>query len=198
MSEDGQLDSLTDVLDRLQEGTDGNTVSLADIVSLFGQRTFGPLLLVPGLLAVSPVGVIPGMPTALGITVVFIAGQILFGRQHIWLPSRLESISFSRDRMTRGVEKFRPWARRIDAILSHRLTTLTDRPVLSIIAVVCLLVALSMAPLELIPFAVFAPGLAIVGLGLGLTARDGYVIICGFVLAATTLGLGAYALTTAF
>lgn len=187
--------SLTDILDQLIEGVDGKKVTLGDVMDLFGHRSFGPLLLVPGLLAISPVGAIPGVPTLLGIIIVLVAGQLAVGIAHPWLPGRLLSIKFSREKLEKGIDKGRPWAKRIDGIMKARLIWLTDKVVIRFIAAVCLVTAASMPPLELLPFAVFAPGLSIVALGLAITARDGYVVVAGLAFAAVTVGLVVYVLS---
>jgi hypothetical protein len=45
-----------------------------------GQRSFGSLLLLPGLMALSPLSGLPGMPTLFGVMVLLITGQLLIGR----------------------------------------------------------------------------------------------------------------------
>lgn len=66
---------------------EGNRVSLDSILRVIGRRSFGPLLLVAGLVMVLPViGNIPGVPTAMGVFVLLTTGQLLFRREYIWLP----------------------------------------------------------------------------------------------------------------
>ncbi len=50
----------------------------------------------------------------------------------------------------------------------------------------CLLIALAMPPMEFIPFSANGAGLALTLLGLGLVARDGIVLLLGFVLFVAT------------
>lgn len=52
----------------------------------FGKRSYGPFLLVPALIEISPVGGIPGMPTVLAATIIPFAALMVFGRKYIWLP----------------------------------------------------------------------------------------------------------------
>src|SRR3569832_764957 len=64
-------------------------VSVADLMGMLGERSFGPLLLVPSLIAVAPVGAIPGLPAITSAVIVLIAGQILLGHAHFWIPGWL-------------------------------------------------------------------------------------------------------------
>jgi hypothetical protein len=91
-----------------------------------------------------------------------------------------------------ALERGRPYARRIDDFLKPSFTQVTDFPATRIIAIVAIALALSMFPLALVPFAVAIPSSAIVLFALGLTARDGRLIIAGFILAALALALILY------
>ena len=64
-------------------------------------------------------------------------------------------------------------------------TPLADR----LVAAACVLVALTVPPLELLPFAAFVPALAIFAFGVGLVARDGVVVLIALLLSAAAVGL---------
>jgi hypothetical protein len=64
-------------------------VSVGDVMTIIGDRSFGPLLLVPGLIGLSPIGAIPGVPGVMAVIVMIVASQILVGMDHAWLPSGL-------------------------------------------------------------------------------------------------------------
>ncbi|MEQ9394631.1 exopolysaccharide biosynthesis protein [Haliea sp.] len=65
-------------------------VLVDDIMNMVGRRSFGPLLLMAGLLTLAPIiGDIPGTPTVIGIFVFLLALQLLLGRDYFWLPHRL-------------------------------------------------------------------------------------------------------------
>lgn len=78
------LEQLLDLIDKAADDLD--RVSLGMIVEAVGSRSFGPLLLMVGVTLASPLSGIPGMPTTMGMLVLLIAVQLLFGRQHFWLP----------------------------------------------------------------------------------------------------------------
>ena len=80
--------SVCDLLDRLIEVGDGNdTVSIGDIVRTFGSRSYGPVLLVPALIGVSPIGGIPGVPTFLALTLLLFAVQLAWAEMAVALAA---------------------------------------------------------------------------------------------------------------
>ena len=190
-SENGR--DLEDLMDEIRaDSGSSDEVSLAQIMQAVGTRAYGPLLLVPGLVALAPTGAIPGMSIVTGTIIVVVAIQLLFGRNKPWIPKRALEFSFSRDTLLSAMERGRPYARRIDDFLKPSLTQVTDFPATRIIAIVAIALALSMFPLALVPFAVAIPSSAIVLFALGLTARDGRLIIAGFILAGLALVLILY------
>ena len=73
-------EGLDTVIDQLVEvGDREDQVSIAKIQEAIDQSSFGPFLLVPAIIEVSPIGGIPGVPTALAIIVLLCAVQMLFG-----------------------------------------------------------------------------------------------------------------------
>ncbi|HRX82126.1 MAG TPA: exopolysaccharide biosynthesis protein, partial [Pirellulaceae bacterium] len=64
--------------------------------------------------------------------------------------------------------------------LHRRLSVLTKGPALIGIGVISILLAITFFPLALVPFGVFVPGLAITLLALGVTARDGLLVLLGY------------------
>lgn len=164
-------------------GEEGQRVSLADMRDAVGQRGYGPFLFVPAILEVSPIGGIPGIPTLLGVIVAIFALQMLAGRKHFWIPEFLGKRSVDGHKLQKAVDKMRPVLRFLDRIIRPRLSWLTRRPFLQLIAVLCVLCAAMAPPLELVPFASSLPFGAIALFGLGLTAHDGFVVLLGMVLA---------------
>ncbi len=191
-SKRSQPETLRDVLDALAAAPDAGSdhVSLGDIVESIGRRSFGPLLLVAGLLAVSPLTGIPGMPTTLGMLVALIAGQLLLRRKRLWLPHWLENRRIHREALCKCVKWLRRPARVVDRFLEPRLEGVTRRGGLYTIALVCTIVGVGMPSLELVPFSAHIAGLAITAFGLALLAHDGLV---GLVALAITSGACAYA-----
>lgn len=180
---------LTDFLEQLDDKTSGDVITLGEIVAAFKQRGFGPLLLAPALLVLLPFGAIPGIPTLCALFIFLIGGQLLLGLEHPWLPERLCKVSFNREKFKSALGKVVPFTKRIDRVIGTRLTQFIAPPMSTIVGVLCIVLALTMIPLELLPFAAAAPAWAIAFFALGLTANDGLLVIIGLII--TIVGAAA-------
>ncbi|WP_312245287.1 exopolysaccharide biosynthesis protein [Stutzerimonas nitrititolerans] len=108
---------LEQVIDGVVElGEDRDKVSVSDIQDKIGQRSFGPFLFVPALIEISPVGGIPGVPTILALIIALFAVQMLFGRDHFWIPDFLGNRSVRGEKLGKGLNKIRPLVRWLDKI----------------------------------------------------------------------------------
>lgn len=172
----------------------GRKVSVEDVYCAIGERSFGPLLLVVGLLGMTPVSAVPSAPTVLAVVTILIAGQLLLGRRTLWLPSPLLRLSISADKVKRAVKIARKPAHAVDRLARPRLTFLTGRIADRLVALACVLVAACVPPLELLPFVAFVPAAAIAAFGLGLVTRDGLVVLLALLLSGGALGLIAWQL----
>jgi len=178
MSESAEPHSLEQVVDRIDDaGGGGDRVAMRDVLEEFGQRSFGPLMLVPALVVVSPVGGIPGLPTVAAVLIALVAVQLLVGRDSIWLPAVLLRRTTKRDRLETVVGFAKEVAARVDAVIAPRLTVLVQSPFDRIIAILILALCSVMPPLEAVPFGNAATGAAISAFALALIARDGALVI---------------------
>lgn len=175
---DPQPENLESVLQKLDGAADGeDRVSIGSMLEATGQRSFGVLLLVPGLLVLSPLLGIPGLPTFFAVMIVLVATQLLIGRHHFWIPRWLLQRSASRRKYDKAMGFLHRLAKHVDRILRPRLEILTTGIAVRLTAVLCVLVAITMPPLELIPFANSLAGVILTLLGLGMMARDGAMIL---------------------
>src|SRR5690606_32618166 len=145
-----------------------------------GQRSCGAQSLVPGLLVFSSLPCIPGLPSIFAEIITLIAVQLLLGRRHIWLPDWLLKRTASRSKYDRAMAFLKRPSKYIDRLLRQRLTFLTEGIAVRFNAVLCLLIAATMPPLELIPFGNTTAGAAWSILGLGMVARDGVLLLLAF------------------
>lgn len=185
-----KVTNLEQLLDRITEAARGHDrVSLGGILEMVGRRSFGPLLLFGGLIALSPViGDTPGVPTTVGIFVLLITGQLLFGREYVWLPRWLLKRSVARDTLCKALGWLRMPARYVDRLLRPRLTALTHTVGMYVIASVCVVIAAAMPVMEVVPFVANGAGAALTAFGLALVAHDGLLAIFAFAFTALTLG----------
>ena len=176
MADEQKVTSLEALLGRLRQASqEGGEVRLGTIIDAVGRRSFGPLLLLAGLVTLSPVGDIPGVPTLMAIVVGSIAAQMLSGRETFWLPRWLLERSTSSSRVNKAVEWSQRPAHFVDGLLRPRLTALTNGAGAYLIAATCLLIAVAMPPMELVPFSATGAGAALCAFGLALIAHDGWV-----------------------
>ncbi len=169
-------------------------VRVGDMVGAFGTRSYGPFLIVPALLEISPIGAVPGVPTVLATMVVLFAAQMLFGAKRLWVPGFVEREGFSARRLERGVQKLRPVACRIDRWFHGRLRRLTTGPFMRVAAAGCIALAITVPLLEVVPFASSIPMAAIALFGLALLVGDGLLMLGACALALGALGMLAVAL----
>lgn len=183
-----QSDPLENVLETaIEEGGDGK-ISVGDLLDMFGHRSFGPIITLLGLLVVlPPIGAIPGLPAVVGLIILLFSMQILIGADHIWMPSFVEKQSIEASKLEEAEDNVKPWLKRIDRMITERLAWATGKPATYLAAVAVSILALLMIPLELVPFAVAAPGAAIVLFGLALVARDGALMLAGFAATAAAV-----------
>lgn len=181
------LHGLLDALDETCADTEGDKITVRDILDAVGRRSYGPLLAAIGIVAISPLSLIPGSTWLFALVTLLIAGQMAIGRKAPWLPSGFQNIETPKKAMASFIEKARPWAKRVDSVLKPRLTFLDAPPFVNIVALFCMAAALITIPLGFIPFAPAAPSLAILLFGLGMTARDGLVLLLGSLAMAASI-----------
>ncbi|MCL7929162.1 exopolysaccharide biosynthesis protein [Halomonas llamarensis] len=181
--------SLTHLLESLEKiERSKSQVSVEDVLTAAGRRSFGPMLLVAGLITLAPlIGDIPGMPTLMAAIVLLTAGQLLAGRDRFWLPQWLLRRHMARKTFGKGLQRMKKPAHWIDRWLRVRLPWLTGYWGSRLTALTALIIALAMPPMEFIPFSANGAGLALSLLGLGLVARDGVVLLLGVGIMVTTI-----------
>jgi hypothetical protein len=189
-SQPKNLVELLESLIRAERASSGAKVSVGELLDAVGQRSFGPLLLVPGLLVASPLSGIPGVPTMAAIFVLVIATQLLLGRECFWLPTWILKREISQSKVDKALRFLQRPARVVDKCSSERLVILTRGPAVYLIGAVCMLLAIAMPPLELIPFASSVIGAVLSSFGLALIARDGLLVTFGL---ACSIGGGVMA-----
>ena len=190
-------ESVGEVLGELDElAAHQEKVRIADVLDDFGGRSFGPIIMLPALLELTPVGGIPGVPTFLALIIAIAAFQLLLGKEHIWMPDLIQNRAVGSKKLHKGLGKLRGIANWLDSHSHGRLENLTDGIWIKVAAVVVILLCCTVPPLEFLPFASSAPMLAIAAIGLALTVRDGVMMLVALLLAsAAILGAGYLAMT---
>lgn len=182
------VNNLESLMTSLCERTEGETVTVRDLLDAVGRRSYGPILLLLGFISVSPLTLIPGATWLVALVTLLISLQIVVGKKFPWVPRRFLDFQFKRKHLVDGVSAGRKYAQMIDQYLKPRLTILTAPLFAQLIGLICVAASLITIPLGLFPFGPVLPGLTILLFGLGLTARDGvFLLLAGAALTGAVL-----------
>ncbi|HER34735.1 MAG: exopolysaccharide biosynthesis protein [Halothiobacillaceae bacterium] len=182
--------NLGDLLQRIADIADErDEVYFATIMAALGTRSFGPVVLMIGVILVSPLSGIPGLPTTMAVVLLLVSVQLLMKREVFWLPRWLMRRHVSSHRLLKGLRWLDRPARFVDWWLQPRLCPLiSDRGAVAI-AVICVILSLGMPVLELVPFSTSAVGVAVSAFGLALVSLDGLFVLMGMLYLLVLAGL---------
>lgn len=168
---------LAQILEELAADTSRARISIADLALAMHGRAFGALLLVFAVPNALPA--IPGTSSILGLPLLFLAAQMMLGR-NVWLPKLVSQRSMSRDDFANLVERVNPWLDWADGFTTPRLMLLTEPVALRVLGFVCLV--LSVVLVLPVPLGNMLPGIAICLIALGILERDGLWVLGGVVV----------------
>lgn len=162
----------------------GEQVSIGLIQRIAGQRAAGPVLLLPALVVVSPLSAIPGLPTLVGLNTILVAGQLVLGRDQLWLPQWLTKREVPAKYGDKLLKFLGRLGRAADRVVKPRASSVTGPIFRRLGAGICVAVACVMPVMELIPFTSTWAASVIAVYALAITARDGFLALawCAFVV----------------
>ena len=164
-------------------------VTLADILQLAGERTFGFLFVLLSIPSALPVPA-PGYSIPFGIAMFLLAVQLVIGRKQLWMPKGWYKHSFSTDTVRGILKKGIPWLRRIELVSRPRMSYVcASLPGRVIIGSAIALMSISM--MIPIPGTNTLPAIGIFVTGFGLLDDDGAISLGGLVLCLMGLVLSA-------
>ena len=160
--------------------------SVGDLFDIFGRRAYGPAIAILGLVAMSPVGAIPGASLFLGAVFAILALQYGFRDAPPTLPHWVRKRSIDGDKIKGAIDKLRPYVEAVGVIFTQRFDFLTQGRWTWLTALVIIGFAMSMFPLALVPAGAFVPASALTIIGFSIAARDGLILSVATVLGAGT------------
>jgi hypothetical protein len=185
----------TGLVNSLVTETTGETVTLGQLMKIMERRSFGAAILLLGLIAISPLTIVPGATWLVATVTLLFSIQMLFGARHPVLPKKLLALSMKRSQLVAFAAAARKTAHTADRLTEPRLTWLTRPPFVMVVGLICTLAALITYPLGLIPFGPVLPGVSIVLMGVGLTAKDGvFLLLSGLALGGAAMLLARWLL----
>lgn len=180
-------ESLYQVLNRAIGQIEGPTITLRRLLVLVGEHGMlflCALLTIPFLVPVS----IPGVSTVFGAAIILISLGITMNRLP-WLPDRLMGRELDAARLSGILRRGADVVARIEAYIRPRMGAITDGAVAGRVNGLTLIFGgvLLMAPLGLVPFSNTLPAFAILLLAVGMSQRDGLVVLFGYAMIVATL-----------
>jgi len=174
---------LGEIISSLRKVDEAKSPSVRDFVEHFGQASFGALLLVPAIIIASPASGIPGLPSVGGLIIALIAIQMVFGRDHVWLPEWMMTRRVDGAKFDRALDFMRRPVRWIDHITRPRLRWLLRWPMVLPLQLLCVFCGLAMPFMEMLPLTASIAALAVLFVALAILADDGLLALVGVAIA---------------
>ncbi len=172
----------------------GERVSIGDLATTLGPSAFGPLLLVPSLIAASPLSAIFGTATVCGLMIAALSAQLMARRSCIWLPRFVLRLSIQRrriDGLYPRLERPLAW---IERHARPRMRWLMSHPYGHLPGSVCFAIGCAMPLMELVPLSATLGGACVTLMVVGLLLEDGLYVALGIGFAIAMAGLAASAI----
>lgn len=179
-------DRTSAMLNALAHEGDGLRVSFGDIVAGLRNRSFGLTMLVFSLPCCLPMP--PGIPAACGVVIVLIALQMVIGRERLWLPRAMSVRSVDRADLQRLVDRVLPYIERLERFCRPRIILASERLGKAAIG----LVVVVLGVILILPIPILgnvAPGIATAVIAIGVSERDGVIVLIGLFSAAVAIAV---------
>lgn len=155
----------------------GEQMRLQDLMDGLGERSFGFVLLLFGVL--SAIAIVPGLATIIAIPLLFFGLQMLAGYRTPWLPKSISERSFAKADLLATIERAVPAMRWVETICKPRLLFLIGPVGERLLGLLVFILALVIALPG--PGTNFAPGVAIAFMAIAIIERDGLLVFAGVV-----------------
>jgi len=181
--EDGQIDGapqrrrprrLSQLFAQIARDAD-DRVSVASIRDALGDRSFAALLVMFAVFNLIPLP--PGASAFLGLPMVIVAAQMMYGSRRAWLPAFVMNRSISAEQFRSVMDWVIPRLVRLERVIRPRYWPFWRRHGDRVIGFIALVMAIVVTlP---IPFGNWLPAFATALLGLSLVERDGILLAIG-------------------
>jgi hypothetical protein len=183
----------SEALRELAQG-DEERVTFGDVLLRLRHRALGFALLIFALPCCLPMP--PGVPTICGVAIVIIALNLITARQRLWLPKAIAGKSIARADLQRIADRVAPYLERLERICKPRLPIVTDTVGKILIGLVILVLGFIMIlPIPLLGN--MPPGFAASVIAIGMTERDGLIVLIGTLVSALAIAIASVATVAA-
>ena len=166
-------DPRTTALLRQALAENGERISLEQFLAPLGERSYGFLFLLLALPNFIPIPV--GIGGIMGLLIILIGGQLLFGLRNPWLPRRVREHAFERRTVERFLGRMTPLFSWLEKVCAPRLEKLTKPPFSRFTGLLLVVVGILLSlP---IPFTNYPFGLIVLFYAVALIERDGALLL---------------------
>ncbi|MEO8467950.1 MAG: exopolysaccharide biosynthesis protein [Gammaproteobacteria bacterium] len=167
---------------------EGERVSFGEILLGLRHRAAGFATLLFSLPCCLPMP--PGIPTVCGIALVIIALNLIAMRRRLWLPAAIANRTVARSDLNRMVVRATPLMRRLERYCRPRLPVVTESVGKVLIGIVIFVLGFIM--ILPIPFVGnMPPALAASVIALGITERDGLIVVIGLAVSVAAVAVAS-------
>lgn len=175
---------LSQLFTHLAQKAEGR-VTMGSIRDALGDRSFAALLVMFGAFNLIPLP--PGASAILGLPLVVVAAQMMYGSKRAWLPKFIAEKSLTAETFRSVIENLVPKLERIERFIRPRYWPFWRKRGDRIIGTISLLLAVIVTlP---IPLGNWLPAFSITLLGLALTERDGILFAVGSAIGAASIAV---------
>lgn len=175
------LSGVLDQMEHLSGGAD-RQITVEEIINCLGKHSFASTILAFSLISTSPASGIPGVTAFVGLVVMFLVVQMIFGRDSLWLPGFIMRRDIAAKKLREGVRWLRRPVAFVDRFLHERTTFLLHRPWIYLPLIMVLLLTMFMPFMEVVPTSGSIASAMIAIFAAGYLMRDGKVVVLSMVL----------------
>ena len=165
---------LSEVFAQLARDAHG-PISIGHIRDALGNRSFAPLLVLFAAFNLLPLP--PGTSAILGLPLIIVSAQMVYGTKQAWLPSALSNRSLNADTFRSMMDWIIPRLIRIERVIRPRYWPFWRKQGDRVIG--CIALVLAIVVTLPIPLGNWLPAFATALLGLALSERDGLLLAVG-------------------
>lgn len=178
---------LSQVFHQIAENATGE-VSIGTIRDHLGDRSFAALLVF--FAAINMIPLPPGASALLGLPLLIISLQMVYGSKRVWLPEVLTKRSISAETFRSISDRIVPWLLWIEQMIRPRYWPFRRRRGDRVIGFIALIMAISITlP---IPLGNWPPAFSTALLGLALSERDGVLFALGGLVGVVAIAIVAF------
>ena len=170
------------ILNRLAVVAGPDGLSMREIRDRLDERGFGLMILILSIPCLVPF--LYGVPQALGVPILLLAGQVLLGREEPWLPEPILRRRIPKDWLVRMATFASNRMRWLERVARPRLKALACGPGERVAGVFMILATITI----ILPLTNTIPSVALALLATGLLARDGVFVAIGALISAAWSG----------